>query len=571
MIIRFVLTIFLMTVYCQNTFAATGHHNSTPTLLTGAAYFHEDGTTPLSFAQAEQRFRSGDVHYPSQDFMSFGIHKHATWIKLDVQNHTQIAQYRRLNAAQPWVDDLAIYLVNDQGMIQTWHSGDHQVADSHLLPGIGFVFDMELPPGQSEIFIRGQSLDPLTLPIALLDAYQSRVLDAQIHVTSGILYGILLALVGMNLVLYLSIKQLDALLYSLYISCFIIVNISYNGYGFAWLYPHSVFIENHLTLIMMIFHGVSGLVFVSNFLRIHQHSPKLNLALLIYGGLGILTMVALISLNMHLWATKFAFKFLSLTTMLMILLGVLNLNKTKDTLYFLIAVICSMLGLLITTLSVWGIIPYNYYSYNGAVFGVVFEATILAVIVAYRLKDFEQQRITAEYLSSYDPLTNLFNRRSFMAAGHQCIQQSNRTKKTLSFVMMDIDHFKQINDTYGHHVGDLALSHIAELLKRHTRENDIIARWGGEEMVILLPDTNAEQALAYTEHLRAAIAATPFRHEALDIQITASFGIATRINTETLETLYRLADKRLYRAKQQGRNRVEPQDRHLIVTTQEPY
>lgn len=158
-----------------------------------------------------------------------------------------------------------------------------------------------------------------------------------------------------------------------------------------------------------------------------------------------------------------------------------------------------------------------------------------------------------------------------MAAGHQCIQQSNRTKKKLSFVMMDIDHFKQINDTYGHHVGDLALSHIAELLKRHTRENDIIARWGGEEMVILLPDTNAEQALAYTEHLRATIAATPFRHEAQDIQMTASFGIATRINAEALETLYRLADKHLYRAKQQGRNRVEPQDRHLTITPQEQY
>ncbi|QMV16400.1 sensor domain-containing diguanylate cyclase [Vibrio spartinae] len=571
MMVRFVLIIFLMTIYCQNAFAATGHHNSIPTLLTDVTYFHEDSTTPLSFAQAEQHFRSGENQHPPQDFMSFGINKRATWIKLNVQNHTHVEQYRRLNAAQPWVDSLAIYLVNDQGVIQTWHSGDEQVADSHLLPGVGFVFDMKLPPGQSQIFIRGQSLDPLTLPIALLDAYQSRTLDAQIHVTSGILYGILLALVGMNLVLYLSIKQLDALFYSLYISCFIIVNISYNGYGFAWLYSNSLFIENNLTLIMMVFHGVSGLVFVSHFLRIHQHSPKLNLTLLIYSGLGILTMVTLISLNMHLWATKFAFKFLSLTTMLMILLGVLNLNKTKDTLYFLIAVMCSMLGLLITTFSVWGVIPYNYYSYNGAVFGVVFEATILAVIVAYRLKDFEQQRITAEYLSSYDPLMNLFNRRSFMAAGHQCIQQSNRTKKILSFVMMDIDHFKQINDTYGHHIGDLTLSHIAKLLKRHTRENDIIARWGGEEMVILLPDTNAEQALAYTEHLRATIAATPFRDEAQDIQITASFGIATRMNGESLETLYQLADKRLYQAKQQGRNRVEPQDRHLPITTQEQY
>ncbi|SJN55541.1 putative diguanylate cyclase YcdT [Vibrio ruber DSM 16370] len=559
--VRFVLIIFLMAGYCQITLAATDHHNRIPSLLTGISFFHEETLTPLSLAQAEQRFRFGEIQHPTQDFMSFGIHRNATWIKLDVNNQTQNKQYRRLNAAQAWVDHLAVYLVNDQGLIQAWHTGDNQVADSHLLPGVGFVFDMRIPPGKSEIFIRGQSLDPLTLPIALLDAYQSRSLDAQIHVTSGILYGVLLALVGMNLVLYFSIKQLDTLFYSLYISCFIIVNISYNGYGFAWLYPNSLLIENHLTLIMMIFHGVSGLVFVSNFLRIHQTAPRLNRLLLIYSGLGILVMLFLIGFSMHLWATKFAFKFLSLTTMIMILLGVLNLNKTKDTRYFLIAVICSMLGLLITTLSVWGIIPYNYYSYNGAVFGVVLEAIILAVIVAYRLKDVEQQRITAEYLSSYDPLTNLFNRRSFMAAGHQCIQQSNRTQRPLSFVMLDIDHFKKINDTHGHHIGDLALIHIAGLLKRDTRKHDIIARWGGEEIVILLPDTNPEQALAYTENLRLIIAQTPFRHEEQDIQITASFGIATRLNDESLETLYRLADKRLYQAKQQGRNRVEPQNK----------
>ncbi|MDW6094321.1 diguanylate cyclase [Vibrio rhizosphaerae] len=537
----------------------TSPHNSIPTLLTDIAYFHEETTTPISLAQARQRFQTGKVQHPPQDFMSFGINKHATWIQLDVQNDTRVEQYRRLNAAQAWVDDLTIYLVNDQGLIQTWHSGDHQFADAQLLPGIGFVFDMKIPPGKSQIFIRGQSFDPLTLPIALLDAYQSRALDSQIHVTSGLLYGVLLALVGMNLVLYFSIKQLDALFYSLYISCFIIVNISYNGYGFAWLYPNSLLIENNLTLIMMVFHGVSGLIFVSHFLRIHQTTPKLNLALLIYSGLGILAMVVLISLNMHFWATKLAFKFLSLTTMIMILLGGLNLNKTKDTRYFLIAVLCSMLGLLITTLSVWGLIPYNYYSYNGAVFGVVFEAIILAVIVAYRLKDVEQQRITAEYLSSYDPLTNLFNRRSLLAAGHHCIQQSNRTQKPLSFVMMDIDHFKRINDSHGHHIGDLALIHMAKLLKRHTREHDVIARWGGEEMVILLPDTNGEQASAYTENLRDIIAQTPFCHETLEIYLTASFGIATRTHAETFEALYRIADKRLYRAKQQGRNRVEPQ------------
>ncbi|MDC0610169.1 sensor domain-containing diguanylate cyclase [Vibrio sp.] len=560
MIVRFLLVFLAIATFFHPTFAQTSEPSNIPTILSGVSYFHEDSTHPISLNQAKERFLTDRISHPPQNFLSFGISDHATWIRLDLQNNTTVAQYRRLNAAQAWVDHLSIYLVNDAGLIQEWHSGDSQPADNHLLPGVGFVFDMTLPPGKSQIFIRGQSLDPLTLPLALLDSYQARSLDSQIHITSGILYGILLALVGFNLVLYSSLKQLDALYYSIYISCFIIVNISYNGYGFAWIYPNSLFIANHLTLIFMIFHGVSGLVFVANFLSIHKRKPRWNRALQIYSALGILAMVVLISLGYHLWATTLAFKFLSLTTMIMILLGLMNLGKTRDALYFLIAVSCSMLGLLVTTLSVWGVLPYNYYSYNGAVFGVVFEAIILAVIVAYRLKAVEQKRATAEYLSSYDPLTNLFNRRSLLNASTKLIHTASNSKKSMSFVMMDIDHFKTINDTYGHHIGDLALSHIATLLKNNTRETDIIARWGGEEIVVLLPDTNASQAHAYTEHLRQTIADTPLRHESVEITITASFGIATSTRSDTFDSLYERADKQLYLAKNHGRNRVEPHD-----------
>lgn len=554
MVWRLLLVVFSLMTYCQTVWAEGEQHS----LLSDVSYFHEDPNSPLSLQEVQQRFQSGQVQHPKQNFLSLGISKQATWIRLEVQNTTGEPQFQRLNAAQPWVDHLSVYLMNDSGLLKEWHSGDSLVADSHLLAGVGFVFDMTIPPGKSDILIRGQSLDPLTLPIALLDSYQSRTLDSQIHVTSGIVYGVLLALVGFNLVLYSSLKQLDALLYSIYISCFIIVNLSYNGYGFAWFYPNSLFIANHLTLIFMVFHGVSGLVFVSNFLEIRTRTPKLHLGLNIYNALGIIAMVVLISLQQHLLATTLAFKFLSLTTVIMIFLGIWNLGKTKDAWYFLGAVACSMLGLLITTLSVWGMLPYNYYSYNGAVFGVVFEAIILAVIVAYRLKDVEQKRATAEYLAAYDPLTNLFNRRSLMSAGTKLIHFADQSKKPLSFVMMDIDHFKTVNDTYGHQVGDQALIHIANLLRSNTRATDTLSRWGGEEMVILLPNTNASQALAYTEHLRLTIAQTPLIHEGQEIKLTASFGIATRKKFETLDELYQRADKQLYLAKRQGRNRVEP-------------
>lgn len=553
MVARFLWIVFLLGICCQPLWAESASHD----VSYSVSYFREASDTPLSLSQVKQRFQAGRGQTPKQDFLSLGVSKRPTWVRLQIQNLTTMAQQRRLDAGQPWVDNLTIYLINHTGVLQKWVSGDHHVADQHLLPGVGFVFDMTIPPGKSELYIRGQSLDPLTLPIALLTPYEARSLDSQIHLISGIVYGILLALVGFNLILYSSLKQLDTLYYSIYISCFIIVNPSYNGYWFAWVYPNSLAITSYFTLIFMILHGVTGLIFVSNFLQFHKYRPKLNRGLQIYSAIAILTMAVFIITDQQLWATTLAFKFLAVTTLLMIFLGILHLKKTKDAWYFLIAISCSMLGLLITTLSVWGVLPYNYYSYNGAVFGVLFEAIILAMIVAYRLKAAEKERVTAEYLSAYDPLTNLLNRRTLMTNGTEALNLASHSQKPLSFVMMDLDHFKNINDSYGHQVGDAVLTHIAKLLKSHSRETDLLSRWGGEEMVILLPNTDAAQAHTYTEHLRLLISQTPLNYDDLTIKITASFGIATRTHNETLDELYQLADKRLYQAKHLGRNRVE--------------
>jgi diguanylate cyclase (GGDEF)-like protein/PAS domain S-box-containing protein len=156
-------------------------------------------------------------------------------------------------------------------------------------------------------------------------------------------------------------------------------------------------------------------------------------------------------------------------------------------------------------------------------------------------------------LSTHDHLTQIYNRQKFDELFKQEIERSRRYGGPITLVIFDIDHFKQINDTYGHKSGDTVLTSLTRYVHHELRSSDIFARWGGEEFVILMPNTNYETTLHKTEHLRLGI-------KRLDIpdvgSVTCSFGVADVETAKEPEATLERADAALYRAKQTGRNRV---------------
>lgn len=157
-----------------------------------------------------------------------------------------------------------------------------------------------------------------------------------------------------------------------------------------------------------------------------------------------------------------------------------------------------------------------------------------------------------------DPLTGLYNRRGLLELGRHEIERVQRFNQPLSAVMLDIDHFKQVNDTYGHPVGDQVLCGLAERSRALIRQVDIIGRYGGEEFAILLPETDLFQASAIAERLRRSVEEAPFLTEQGPISITVSLGVSRAgRGINNLVTLIEQADEALYQAKQRGRNRVE--------------
>jgi two-component system, cell cycle response regulator len=155
-----------------------------------------------------------------------------------------------------------------------------------------------------------------------------------------------------------------------------------------------------------------------------------------------------------------------------------------------------------------------------------------------------------------DPLTEMPNRRALMDRMGQEWTRVQRHGGSLSFIMADVDHFKRVNDTYGHSVGDQVLQEVARAIISQCREVDLPARYGGEEFAVIVPDETAEGAMVLAERCRQTITEAQVTVGGQEVRVTASFGVATTVNMPSVDALVEAADDALYQAKQAGRNRA---------------
>jgi len=164
-----------------------------------------------------------------------------------------------------------------------------------------------------------------------------------------------------------------------------------------------------------------------------------------------------------------------------------------------------------------------------------------------------------EFQATHDPLTGLWNRGAILDFARRELDRAQRSGKPLGLLMIDLDHFKRINDTYGHLVGDEVLKEVAQRLARSVRSYDWVGRYGGEEFLVIVSDCPRDAIAKYAGRLRLAVGATPVSTEIGDIQIATSVGAASaqQPGYPDQDSFLRFADAALYRAKEQGRNRVE--------------
>ncbi|MCA1971111.1 MAG: sensor domain-containing diguanylate cyclase [Rhizobium sp.] len=186
------------------------------------------------------------------------------------------------------------------------------------------------------------------------------------------------------------------------------------------------------------------------------------------------------------------------------------------------------------------------------------EAGLMMIAVIRDISDVVSYQRELKRLAETDPMTGLLNRRAFKEIAEHAITIGNRHGSSYSLILFDLDHFKSVNDTYGHDAGDAVISQFAEIIRSSVRNHDLAGRWGGEEFIVFLPDVGDGNARWTAERIRRDVAEFPFG-DALgkELHMTVSAGIASSENAKlTLPSLITRADHALYRAKALGRNKV---------------
>jgi two-component system, sensor histidine kinase LadS len=527
----------------------------------------QERSGPMTLQQALSAVQRGAFRPVRGMTPAFGIGERPVWIHLALQNPSATSLERRLTIDVSWLDHVQIDLIRDGQVLEHERLGDTLPQDRRPIPGRAFAVDLRIPPGRSAIMIRVATPDPMVIPVALRTPARADTIANRDNITYGFFYGFLFALLAYNLMLWLGLRASPYGLYALYLATFITLNLAYTGYGFEWLWPDLPRWQQWAPPTLMVLCACTGLLFAQSFLETRRHFPRLHL------GVNVLIVANLVALvvtmgsgwqGMALWL---AFTFILAFTVIMLGLGIVSLRMgIRTSRYFLIAAACSMAGDATTALAVWGTIPYTVWTFRAAEIGMLLEATLLALALTYRFRRGEARRVQAEQMARLDELTGLNNRRAFQDISDAIWGSALREDRSLSVILLDIDHFKRVNDTYGHSAGDRVLQALAQVLRDKLRDADVIARWGGEEFIVLLPDTTLDEAAAMAERLREAVAARNIDIPPHGARITASFGVTERRpGLKKLETLISEADRLMYRAKHQGRNRVCRMDQVAIA------
>ncbi|WP_455384398.1 sensor domain-containing diguanylate cyclase [Acidihalobacter prosperus] len=555
------LLVFVLSIACGSAFAAPRSVSvePSPTQPIGRylSYFVESQGR-LTLDEAVAAYRGGHFRAGRSAVLSFGIGSRPVWLHLSVENSTGRPLSRRLSMGTAWLDHVDVHFLHHGKVVDAYRVGDRQRFDQRPLGTLGFSFAHRFPPGISQVFIRVATPDPMVLPIYLQSERQADVSERMQNYSYGFLYGFLIALMLYNVMLYVGLRHLRYILYSLYLGMFLLTNVSYTGHGFGWFWPDSTIWAQWSNPVLMVLYAVSGLLFALSFLDTRTHFPRLHKVVLGMIGAVCVLLALTVLLDRQRDSLLLAFGFVFVFTITMLGMGMVAVRSgQRSAKYFLFAAVASTLGASVTAMAVWGFIPFTPWTFRAVDLGMLLDATLLALALTYQFRVGQEERFKAEQLARLDHLTGINNRRAFYDIAASIWAIAQRHSHELSVVLMDIDHFKRINDAHGHGCGDDVLVATAHLLGRCVRGQDVIARWGGEEFILLLPETGIEEAAALAERLRAIVADMRIPVADGELTITASFGVAQREPWhKSLDALISSADKRLYEAKGLGRDRV---------------
>jgi two-component system, sensor histidine kinase LadS len=522
---------------------------------------------------------------------TFGFVDVAYWFHVRLLSHDSQSHRRILVLDYALLDQIDLYVRRANGSMEHFVSGDLHPFGSRAVSFRAPNFFIDLHAGeQVDLLLRAQSKSSMQAPLKLFGetAFFEKIEDLQLG--AGLYYGILLGLLLYNLTLFASLRDANYFFYTLYVGSFGLAQLCLSGLAFQYLWPNSPRMANLAIPLSMALAMLLMLQFVRVFLDLKTRLVIGNRVTL--GLMGLHASMLVLSFLID-YRTAVLIGTAAVLPDALVMLGVsLVLARRGDTAarILLLAWSALLLGTATYALVSFGILPKIFITEYGMQMGSAIEVILISLALAWRfaaLRDenvrimrsardelegrvSERTRELSETLGELaganerlreanlrDGLTGVYNRRYFDASYESMLAESHAAGHTFAVLVVDIDHFKRVNDEAGHLVGDDCLRLTASIIARHAGAGGSLIRYGGEEFVVLLPDTGAEAAVATAESIRAAVASTPMINGS-ELSLTVSIGVALASagsGIAPLDLLQR-ADEAMYSAKNRGRNQV---------------
>ncbi|KZN46994.1 hypothetical protein N482_01915 [Pseudoalteromonas luteoviolacea NCIMB 1942] len=525
------------------------------------------------------------------DNLNLGYTSRHYWIKVNFiipdANQTYF-----LEIGYPVLDSLKLYLMQQDEVIKYAKLGDKYAFSDRPIQHHNYIIPIsQQASGELVLYIKIASSSALQVPLRLWSQQKFYETDQINMLFLGVYFGLMSVMAIYNLLMYLSLRDKTLLYYVVYVSAIIAFYVSLSGLGFRYLWQNSLWWNDQSILFFLISAVLAGTLFIVKLLELRKNSRTL------YYGCVFIALAGIVLLFLSIYFSysvmiRVIITYASLACLWGVITRTVRLFEGSHfSTYYSLAWNAALCGGIILAANKFNFLPSNWFTEHALTIGTTIEVACLSFAMAERINSERKKRIVAQaksmseirkanqllavevesrtrelqdaydklkHTSRIDELTQVFNRRSLNEALNTECLRAKRFAHSISLLMVDIDHFKKVNDTYGHQCGDKCLSHVASVLKGAcTRAGDTVTRYGGEEFCILLPECNEHDALELGEIIRKRTQATVVRFEDCAIKMTVSIGVTTGWGHD-LEPhkLIKQADMALYCAKQHGRNQV---------------
>jgi diguanylate cyclase (GGDEF)-like protein len=560
--------------------------------LSGSATYFHDVPGRLGLDEVRERARDNQFAPLPGERSNFGYVDGAMWFRFALESAAPGNEPWLLSIEYPLLDHVTLYRIGPDGDVTSRDSGDRTAFSTRDLDLRYLNFLVEVPAGAPTVFyLRAQSQSSMQVPLVLAkpERYLERLLPSTLGL--GLYYGVLVGLLLYNLILWVSVGDRNFLWYVLYVGTLGILLLCLNGLAFEYFWPTQPDWGNLAVPVFIAFSNLCMLQFSRSFLDLHRHAPRADRLVKVFMIAAALPLAGAIVLP-YRGVVQYQTLLALLIAPIIFVAGALCLRKYAPARHFLVAWSALLIGVVVYAAVSLGVLPKTPFTEYSMQLGSAAEMILLSFALAYRINVLkaENERIqddarghlearvrarTAELdatlqrledankrlqdFSRRDGLTGVYNRRHLDDAVVALLQHARERSEPLSLLMIDVDHFKKINDDHGHVAGDDCLRAIAQGLDKLARgAGGTLARYGGEEFALLLPNLRQGQAEEFAERVRQAVASQAVHCESGRIDATVSIGLYSVPAGYpcTAAEMLRNADAALYAAKRAGRDRV---------------